>query len=231
MRGWWCPLAQARRSILLLPGVRANRLSMVERSRFVRAAGLSVLLIDFQATGETPGEHMSFGGLESRDARAAVDFIHAAVPRGNIGVIGSSLGGAAALLAAPPLPVDAMVLESVYPTIERATANRLRKYLGAGGALLGPVLLAETRCLIGVSPEKLRPIDRIGAVACPVLIINGEDDQNTTKEDAETLFARASSGKAIWLIPKAGHVDLHRAAKVEYESRVIGFLTEAMHVP
>lgn len=228
MRGWWCPVPQARGSILLLPGVRANRLSMVERARFLGAARFSVLLIDFQATGETAGNHITFGWLESRDARAAAAFLRATVPGGKIGVIGSSLGGAAALLATPPLQVDAMVLKSVYPTIERATRNRLRKYLGRCGEVLAPLLLAETRLLIGVSPEQFRPIDRIASASCPIFVINGEADRNTTREDAELLFAKARSPKTLWLIPNAGHVDLHRARKAEYETRVIGFLSEAM---
>lgn len=58
---WWCPLPDSRGTILLLPGVRANRLSMVDRARFLRRAGYSTLLIDFQATGETRGDRITFG--------------------------------------------------------------------------------------------------------------------------------------------------------------------------
>lgn len=117
------PFPRARGSILLLPGVRANRLSMIERARFLRAVRFSVLLIDFQATGETSGDHITFGWLESRDARAAVAFLREAVPGGKIGAIGSSLGGAAALLATPPLDVDALVLEQFRPVDRVASAS------------------------------------------------------------------------------------------------------------
>lgn len=231
VKGWWCPVSESRGSILLLPGVRANRLSMVERARFLRAAGFAVLLIDFQATGETRGDHITFGWLESRDAQAAVAFLHATVPEGKIGVIGSSLGGAAALLATPPLRVDAMVLESVYPTIEQATANRLRKYLGRCGEWLVPVLLAETRFLIGVAPEQLHPADRIGSLSCPVLIINGDADQNTTRHDAAQLFGGAKPPKEFWLIPNAGHQDLLRVEGDAYKARILGFLNHSMRAP
>ncbi|MEP6810531.1 MAG: alpha/beta hydrolase, partial [Chthoniobacterales bacterium] len=128
--------------------------------------------------------------------------------------------------AVPPLQVDAMVLESVYPTIERATENRLRKYLGpAGRWLVGP-LLATMRLQLGVSAKELRPIDHIGAIKCPVLLINGEADANTTREDAEFLYAAGAAPKELWLIPHAGHVDLHLAAKVDYERRVASFFRE-----
>lgn len=62
----------------------------------------------------------------SLDAEAAVDLVRARLPGEPVGVIGASMGGAAALLGPGPLRVDALVLESVSPTIELAVADRLR---------------------------------------------------------------------------------------------------------
>lgn len=53
VHGWWCPIQNGRAAVLLLPGIRANRLSMIDRARFLHRVGYSVLPIDFQATGET----------------------------------------------------------------------------------------------------------------------------------------------------------------------------------
>src|SRR6266536_2458801 len=180
IKGWWCPTVNRRGVVLLLPGIRANRLSMVDRARFLRRAGYSVLLIDFQATGETKGDHITFGWKESQDVLAAIDFLHHADPIGRIAIIGSSLGGVAALLATPPLKVDALVLEEVYPTIEIATRNRMEKYLGVFGRLLTPALLNQLKWRLGVSAWQLRPLDHIANVECPVLIMSGEKDRNTS---------------------------------------------------
>ena len=54
-------------SILGMHGVRGNRLSMLDRARFLSHAGFSVLVFDFQAHGESSGEHTTFGELESLD--------------------------------------------------------------------------------------------------------------------------------------------------------------------
>src|SRR5206468_1021758 len=163
VHGWWCPTTTSRGAVLLLPGIRANRLSMVDRARFLRRAGYSVLLIDFQATGETKGDHITFGWKESRDALAAVDFIHHLDPSARVAIIGSSLGGVAALLAMPPLKVNAVILESVYPTIEIATRNRIENYLGPIGQMFAPLFLMQLHRRIGVSPSQLHPIDHIAA--------------------------------------------------------------------
>jgi fermentation-respiration switch protein FrsA (DUF1100 family) len=38
------------------------------------------------------------------------------------------------------------------------------------------------------------------------------------------LVERARNPKEVWFVPHAGHVDLHRAAQQEYETRVLAFL-------
>jgi len=43
-----------------------------------------------------------------------------------VGVIGVSLGAASLVLAKPDPAPSAVVLESMYPTIEEAVSNRLR---------------------------------------------------------------------------------------------------------
>jgi len=226
VHGWWCAVKNSRGAVLLLPGIRANRLSMVDRARFLRRAGYSVLLIDFQATGETKGDRITFGWKESRDAIAAVSFIRNAEPASRIAVIGSSLGGVATLLATPPLKLDALILEAVYPTIEIATTNRLENYFGPLGRFAAPLLLKQLHMRLGISANDLRPIDHIANVDCPVFIISGKEDRQTRPKDTETLLSRAQSPKQLWFVPKAGHIDLHKAAGAEYESLVLAFLEQ-----
>src|SRR5215831_11706795 len=99
IHGWFSSAPSARASVLLLPGIRANRLTMVRRAEFLREAGYAVLLIDFQATGESEGEAITFGWRERFDVLAAVRYLNARMPGRPVGVIGFSLGGAATLLA------------------------------------------------------------------------------------------------------------------------------------
>jgi fermentation-respiration switch protein FrsA (DUF1100 family) len=224
VHGWWCPTQNANGAVLLLPGIRANRVSMVERARFLRRAGYSVLLIDFQATGETKGDYITFGWKESRDVLAAIGFLRQTAPTTPVAIIGSSLGGVAALLATPPLKIDALILEQVYPTIEIATRNRMENYLGVFGRMLTPLLLNQLQWRLGVSASQLRPVDHIGNVECPVFIMSGERDRNTSPTDTRMLVERTKNPKQVWFVPNAGHVDLHRAARQEYETRVLAFL-------
>jgi alpha-beta hydrolase superfamily lysophospholipase len=223
IHAWLSHVATHKGVILLLPGVRANRRSMIERALFLRDAGYSTLLIDFQATGESPGEAITFGWRERLDVMAAVHTVKQRFPDTPIGIIGVSLGGAATVLSAPDLNVQAAVLEAVYPSIAAAVENRLRMRLGGFGAALSPLLLVQLGPRLGISPSELKPIDRIGSLHCPILMIGGAIDEHTTVTDTQRLFAAAREPKELWIIQGAAHVDFLHARGDDYRRRVLSF--------
>ena len=65
LRGWFVPGRPGGGAVLLMHGIRSNRLSMLDRARALNRAGFAALLFDFQAHGESGGDHMTFGARES----------------------------------------------------------------------------------------------------------------------------------------------------------------------
>ncbi|HEX4349614.1 MAG TPA: alpha/beta hydrolase, partial [Verrucomicrobiae bacterium] len=166
-----------------------------------------------------------FGHLESRDATAAVDFIHQKLPGEKVGVIGISLGAASALLAEPPLPVNAMILESSYPTIYQAAEDRMIVRFGRLlGKLATPLLICQLEPRLGIRQADLSPIDYARTVTVPKFFIAGTTDLNTTIGESKALFAAAAEPKQSWWVNGAAHVDMYHFAGSEYEQRVLAFL-------
>lgn len=223
LHGWFIPGQPGQGAVLLLHGVRASRLSMLARSRFLHRAGYAVLLFDFQASGESPGEAITFGYREALDAAAAARELSRLAPGESIGIIGTSMGGAATLLAGPSIRVDAMVLEQVYPSIDQALRDRLTWHVGPAGRWLTWPLLATLQPHLGLSPSQLRPIDHIGALTTPKLLIAGACDHHTRLGESLAMYRRAAAPKALWVVPGAAHVDLHRFAGKAYETHVLAF--------
>lgn len=221
--GWFIAGQKQSGAVVLMHGVRSNRTSMLERARFLSHAGYAVLLFDFQAHGESPGKQITFGYLESRDARAAVSFLRTRAPGERIGVIGVSMGGAAAVLATPPLEADALVLEMVYPTIDQAIEDRLAIRLGKLGSAIAPLLRWQLKPRLGISTADLRPIDKVNSVRVPKLFIAGEKDQHTRIEESRAIFAAAAEPKDLWVVGGAEHQDLLAFVGEEYERRVLLF--------
>ncbi|HKW46791.1 MAG TPA: alpha/beta fold hydrolase [Gemmatimonadaceae bacterium] len=234
IRAWFAPGRSGAGAVLLLHGMGGNRTSMLARASFLHRVGFTILAPDFQAHGESPGRHITFGELESYDAEAALAFLHQQAPGERIGIIGVSMGGAATLVGNKPLPADALVLESVYPTFRDAVADRLHTWLGPFGFLgtaMTPLLIDLVAPRIGVDPARLRPIDAISEVRQPLLLIAGTEDPYTRLDESRALYARATSQKELWEVSGAGHEDLHDYAPLEYERRVGDFLIAHLRSP
>lgn len=234
IHAWLVPGRHGLGAVLLLHGVGANRTSMLGRARFLHALGFTILAPDFQAHGESPGEHITFGASESLDAAASMSFLHRVAPDERVGVIGVSMGGAAALLGPGPLDANAFVLESVYPTIRQALSDRLSTWLGPFGGLgrlFAPALIHFVGNDIGVTESELQPIDRIGRLRAPLLFLSGTADPYTPIAEAESLYAHAPAPKSYWAVPGAGHEDLYSYAPIQYRQRVGTFLERALRTP
>lgn len=229
IHAWFARGDSGAGAVLLLHGVGDDRRAMIERARFLHRAGYSVLLPDFQGHGESAGAHITYGALESLDAEAALEYLHRRAPGEREAVIGVSMGGAAALVGpSGPLRVDALVLESVYPTITDAVRDRLRAWLGPIGPMFTSSVVSIVGRQIGVSANALRPLDRIGSINAPVLIAAGTNDRYTPISETRSLYANAPSPKELWAVDGAGHVDLHAFTPVEYERRIGSFLLRTL---
>lgn len=224
---------QGAGAVLLLHGVGADRSSMLGRVKFLTALGFTVLAPDFQAHGESPGKHVTYGARESLDAESAVSYLREVAPGERVGVIGVSMGGAAALLGPGPVDANAFVLESVYPTIRDAVSDRLETWFypfGAVGRSLAPAVINVIGPNVGVTEAELQPIDRVGLVRAPIFFLAGDADSYTPLGEAESLYARATAPKSYWWVTGAGHEDLHAFATVEYERRVGAFLQQNLRI-
>jgi fermentation-respiration switch protein FrsA (DUF1100 family) len=146
------------------------------------------------------------------------------LPGERIGVIGVSLGAAATVLAYPDPAPDAVVLESMYPTIDEAVADRLELHLGRPARWLAPLLLVQLPLRLGVDPADLRPIDAIGALRAPVFVIAGTEDRHTKLAESQALFDAAAEPRRFWAVPGAAHVDLMGFDRDAYVAQVGAFL-------
>jgi fermentation-respiration switch protein FrsA (DUF1100 family) len=139
------------------------------------------------------------------------------------------MGGAAAVLANPPLQVNAMILESVYPTIEQAITDRLEIRFGRVGKLGAPFLTWQLKPRLGFGCDDLCPIKQVGNITAPKLFIAGTADRDTLVQESRDLFAAAAEPKQFWLVDGAAHVDMNIFAKDEYEKRILEFLTRNLN--
>jgi len=224
IHGWLLGSETNRAVVILQHGIHGSRAELVGRSRFLHEAGYAVLMFDFQGHGESIASQITFGHLESRDSQAAVEFAKARFPGKPIAVIGLSLGAAAAALAEPPLDVQALVLEMMYPTVVQATKDRIAMRFGPPGRLLSPLLTAQLPWRVGCSTDDLRPIENVAKITVPKLFIAGTEDRDTPLNESKEIFARAAEPKTFVTFEGARHEDLLALAPDRYKKTILDFL-------
>ena len=229
--GWFLPGRAGEGAVLLLHGVRSNRLQMLARARWLQREGIASLMVDLPSHGESSGERISFGRREAVGVDAALGWLRARLPDERVGAIGVSLGGASLLFAQRQPELDALVLESVYPTITDAVQDRLTTRLGPAGAWAAPLLLLQVPLRLGFSAQDLRPVHAIASVKAPLLVAAGTEDRSTRWPETEQLFAAAPEPKTLWAVPGAGHVDLHDFDAATYEARLGPWLKAQLRKP
>lgn len=221
--GWFFPGISGRGAILLLHPIRSNKRDMLPRARFLIHEGFSVLLVDLQAHGESSGERITFGYREAKDIEAATEKLKDLAPSEKIGALGVSLGAASLLFSDKHSSFSAIVLESLYSTIDEAVKNRLQIYLGPSGSLFTPLFLSQLKWQLEIPPNSLRPIDLVSQLQAPVLFVHGTEDRHTTLLEAEQLFEAIPEPKTFYRVRGAAHINLHKYAGDEYEQRIVSF--------
>jgi len=230
---YWPGAREDGPAVLLLHGINNTRDRLTPHAIWLNGLGYAVLAIDFRGHGESGAESRTFGLYEARDAAAALAFLRARAPRRKVGVVGISLGGAAALLGDEgPLPVEAMVLHAVYPDLRTAIVNRLARVGSRPIARLGePLLSYQSWLRYGVGPSRIAPIDGIRNYRGQVLIVAGTADRDTSVADTRALYAAAPGPKALWLVDGADHIATSILWSDEYRARVSRFFEQSLGWP
>jgi dipeptidyl aminopeptidase/acylaminoacyl peptidase len=230
LKGWYVPYPGARAGIVVCHGYRANRQDMISLLPFLHRAGFAVLTFDFRAMGESEGRTCSFGRSEKGDVRAAVRFLrHRGIGPGQVGVLGLSMGGSTAILAAAEDPdIGAVVADSSFARLDLMVRQRFLQLGRAAMPFAGCTQWWAER-MVGFPASSVSPVGVVRRLAPrPLLLIHGEADTYTPAAHSRALYAAAGEPKQLWVVPNAAHVQAHSIARDEYEHRVAAFFREAL---
>ncbi len=192
-------------AILICHGMLSNKDSR-KHSHFAQILcerGYLVLRFDFSFVGESGGKlsELSYSG-EVKDLESAVAFVRQKT-QGPIGLLGSSMGGAIALLYAAEDPrVRAVAAMACVARPDAFSKEDVARWEAQGhiDSPLGPISLA----FLKDAQEK----DVLGAVArlkTPLLLIHGEADELIPVTEALDIFRAAQPPKRLELIGGADH--------------------------
>ena len=184
--------------------------------------GYGVLAWDFRAHGESGGELSTLGYYEALDVEAALEYVLQQESVEHIGAWGGSMGGVAVLeVSSRRVEIEAVVLDSVFPTLE----DEVRWAVTKSAFLPFIRFFAEKEAEFDM--DLLRPVDRIGDISPrPIMIIQGEADSMIPADSGQRLFEAAGEPRYLWTEAGVNHVGMYSMHSEKYEERVIGFFNE-----
>lgn len=228
LAGWVADRKGSCGAIVLLHGRGANRLAVVQRAKLLFNVGYSVVLFDLSGHGESGGTVQGFGYTERQDAARILTYARQRFPGQKLGALGSSLGAASLVFATPGTLADAYVLEQLYATLRETTAWRMPFTVLRG--LQADVLLAQMPVRLGFSADDVRPVDRVGRIGRPLILLAGTVDPFIDRGQVTALQDAAAGAELVWF-KGAGHVDLLRFDQSRYMNAVLPFLSKNLCQP
>ena len=182
---WWIPARDGAPgpAVLLVHGWESARDRTLPNAQILNAIGYHVLTLDVRGHGVNPAEELPMtAGEFGADALAGVQALLARDDVTKVAILGHSMGGIGALLAAAAEPrVAAVVAASTPADPYRLTRQTFRlARLPIPGPLAYPLAWLTTHVFLQPRGHTVRSVSAaraIEAYAGPVLLIHGDADR------------------------------------------------------
>jgi fermentation-respiration switch protein FrsA (DUF1100 family) len=228
LHGWFIPSENSKATIIIAHGYAGSKAPDIQHAEWLHQGGYNVFMFDFRGHGRSEGANgTSMAYIERIDLHAAVDWL---LNRGErkIGVIGFSMGAAAAIIAAAENPhIAAVVADSPFAELWRSITTEINRQFKL------PVLLAIPLAKYAYAQmaihhhfvaKKTHPSSFVRIIAPrPIFFIHGGSDRLTPVENSRILHALAKEPKSLWVVPEAGHVEIYSRIPEEYKKKVLAF--------
>jgi dipeptidyl aminopeptidase/acylaminoacyl peptidase len=237
--GWWVPGASAGSpTVIVVHGLGRCKRSptVLLPAGMLHRHGYNVLLIDLRNEGESTVTNGRYAGgvVEYKDALGAWDWLQQikGISPGRIGMIGTSLGAATALIAmGQEQGVAAVWEDSGYGDINVAISDELARN-GYPTILAGAGIIVAR--LNGIDLTGLSPLDTAARLnGRSIAIIHGTADTRLPVKHAYALKKAIEDHGGqpyVWIVDGVDHTRAVYEQPAEYERRLVEFFGSALGV-
>lgn len=206
LHGWWIPHPRARGSILYCHGNSGSIGEQIPVLVELHRLKVNLFAFDYRGYGRSGGTPDEEGVL--RDARAAYDHLVGPLGRSatEVLLLGHSLGGAIAIDCAVGREVAGLIVQSSFVDTKRMARE-----------------LYPQVPIHWVARRRFRSIDKVAQLRMPKLFVHGTEDGTIPMEHGARLFEAASEPKELFVVPRAGHNDVHRHGGRRYFRKLSEF--------
>jgi len=232
--GIYFPVEGSHQTVMIVHGFSYGLYGSVKYMPMFRKRNFNILLVDLRHHGRSGGSNITWGNKEKHDLSAWTSWVLAQHGKeGTLGTLGESLGGATVLQHAAIDPrVAFTIADCPFSNLRGLLTHILRT-----DYRLPPSPLLELgefwcRVLAGFSFTQASPLNVIGKIQTPVLLMHGEEDALVPAEMSRELFEAKTSGtREIRVFPQAGHAQALTSDPAGYEETAGKFIALALETP
>ena len=238
--GWYVPAANGvgptGPTVVLVHGWGSNKSEVLKYAVPLHPT-FNVVAIDERDGGRSGQAVSTFGLREKLDVEAIIDWLERTKHPAHIAVMGNSMGGGAAILAAAHDPrIEALVLDSTHAHVANILERRLEVDAGHPAMPGTPALIAGFWLRTGVDLMQADPINAIPALGKrPLLLIHGGADVHDLPALSVKLMDQKarSSGVPVemHICPAGTHGQVIDACPTEWGQWTVSFLDRAFNLP
>jgi pimeloyl-ACP methyl ester carboxylesterase len=231
LSGWYLPPRNGA-VIVVLHGYGRDHTRAWRYGGFLHRAGYGLLAFDFRSSRIRGRLPTTLGHHEMVDVRAAMNWVRARpeLRDTRLGLMGESLGGSIALIAASEQPeVQAVVVDCAFATGDEALGDACERWAHLPRRPTAWLCRALGRIVTGFDPGTLDAATAATSLRDrPVLFIHSLQDDRLSDTHPKELWRAAGAKDPLWIIPDAGHTAGWLQHREVYEQRVTAFMDRAL---
>lgn len=235
LSGWVVhPESDAKMTIIFGHGYKGNRIedhiSLMDMAQELLNEDYRVVMFDFRYAGESEGEMSTVGAKEQLDMLGAINWAKDEYDE-PIGLVGMSMGGSTAILAAAQSDdVVGVVADSSFSDLEDYLKVNLPVWSDLPDFPFTPMILTIMPMITDLDPKEASPISVLDDIAPrPILFIHNEGDGSIPYTESELMVEQHPEHFSLWLTEGDGHVKSFEQNTEEYIERVDEFFMEAIN--
>ena len=225
IKGWLITSKKANGTIIIGHGYPFDKGNILPVAKFLYPE-YNLLYYDHRYFGESSGLISTIGIKETRDIKAALDFVRKKFGKKPVALYGFSLSASAMLMS--NVDVNAIISDSAYANLE----NMIKHIYSIFGPLKYPFVETTnilSKIFFKIHPKNVSPASAIRDIKTPILIMHGENDSQIPVENAY-LLKESNPDIKLWIAKGTDHGQAYSLYSGEYKKRVKDFLKKNMQV-
>ncbi|MCR5785417.1 MAG: alpha/beta hydrolase [Eubacterium sp.] len=189
--------------------------------------GYNILIPDMRNEGESEGEYVSWGDLESEDLVNELNQLSEMYGEKSYIIHGKLIGASTALLAMKNMPDNVMfiVAEEAYPSFDELASEFVSNILRIPSIIGMPLFKAACNNIFGIDITAIDICDGI-TQDIPVLLVYAENDEIISENMIQELENALGDAGETLEIEGARYKNFESVGKDKIESHIDSYITE-----